>query len=63
MGVWCVEYTGDAGLEAQLYKKIAHRDAHVLMAWTVYLCNGDDDMLVKAFEDRFLIVPNLLLRE
>lgn len=42
----------DSSKEAVLYKKIGERDAHVLMAWTVFQCNGDDNKLVEALEKR-----------
>lgn len=42
----------DASKESLLYKRIGERDAHVLMAWTVFQCNGDDKKLVEALERR-----------
>jgi hypothetical protein len=42
----------DPSKESVLYKKIGQRDAHVLMAWTVFQCNGDDKKFVEALEKR-----------
>ena len=42
----------DPSKESVLYKKIGQRDAHVLMAWTVFQCNGDDNKFVEALEKR-----------
>ena len=43
----------DVSAEPALYKMIAQQDAHILIAWTVYQCHGDDQTLAAAFAKRF----------